>query len=169
MEVSATAQKAQKTFSAYAANKCVIGYGLVNGIVNAAVFAAMHAAQPEVTFGLPDIMTDLTLTGAILGIILFACVVPLTRHDLNAERFARPEETPSVARLLPRSYVGAMLVLGLVAAVAAVAVGLALALIVGFVLPLPLPFVPMMVLKGCVCACIGALSGFLTISYVVRG
>lgn len=169
MEVSATAQKAQKTFSAYAANKCVIGYGLVNGIVNAAVFAAMHAAQPEVTFGMVDIVTEMALTGAILGIILFACVVPLTRHDLNAARFDRPEALPSFVRLLPRSYVGAMLVLGLVAAVAAVAVGLALALVVGIALPLPLPFAPMMVLKGCVCACIGALSGFLTISYVVRG
>lgn len=166
MEVSATAQK---TFSAYAANKCVVGYGLINGLVNAAVFAAMHAAQPEAAFGVPDIMTDLSLTGLILGIILFACVVPLTRHDLNAGRFARPEETPSAARLLPRSYVGAMLLLGLVAAVAAVATGMALALVVGIVLPLPLHFVPMMVLKGCVCACIGALSGFLTISYVVRG
>lgn len=169
MEVSATVQKAQKTFSAYAANKCVIGYGLINGIVNAGVFAAMHAANTEVTFGLPDILTEMALTGAILGIILFACVVPLTRHDLNAERFARPESLPSIVRLMPRSYAGSMLVLGLVAAVAAVAVGLALALIVGIVLPLPLPFVPMMVLKGCVCACVGALSGYLTISYVVRG
>lgn len=169
MEVSATAQKAPKTFSAYAANKCLIGYGLVNGIVNAAVFAAMHAAQPEVGFGVSDIVLDLALTGLILGIILFACVVPLTRHDLNAARFARPEALSSVARLLPRSYVGAMLVLGMVAGVAAVALGMALALIVGIVLPLPLHFVTMMVLKGCVCACIGALSGFLTISYVVRG
>lgn len=70
---------------------------------------------------------------------------------------------------MPRSYVGAMLVLGVIAAVLAVAVGAALALVVGLVLPLPLPFIPMMALKGCVCAVIGACSGFLTISYVVRG
>lgn len=165
MEVSATVQK---TFYSYAANKCVIGYGLINGLVNAAVFAAMHAAQPEATFGMPDIVMDLALTGAILGIILFACVVPLTRHDLEACRFARPVALPSVVRLMPRSYVGAMLVLGLLAAVVAVAVGLALALVVGVVLPLPLPFVPMMVVKGCVCALVGACAGFLTVSYVVR-
>lgn len=166
MEVSAMAQK---TFSSYAANKCIIGYGLINGIVNAGVFAAMHAGSPEVVFGLPDILFDLALTGLILGIILFACVVPLTRNDLKANRFAPPETLPSVARLMPRSYVGAMLVLGVIAAVLAVAVGAALALVVGLVLPLPLPLIPMMALKGCVCAVIGACSGFLTISYVVRG
>ncbi|MEI3307543.1 MAG: hypothetical protein V8R48_01565 [Eggerthella lenta] len=166
MEVTATSRK---TFSAYVSNKCIIGYGLINGIVNAAVFAAMHAAQPDVVFGLPDIAVDLALTGLILGVILFACVVPLTRHDLNAGRFACPEAFPGAVRLLPRSYAGAMLALGLVAAVAAVALGAALALVVSIVLPLPLPFLPMMALKGCVCACIGALSGYLTISYVVRG
>ena len=82
---------------------------------------------------------DLTLTGAILGIILFACVVPLTRHDMNAARSLRPEALPSSCGLPPRSYVGAMLALGPWSP-SRRAVGLALALIVGIVLPLLLHF-----------------------------
>lgn len=166
MEVSAMAQK---TFSAYASNKCIIGYGLINGIVNAGVFAAMHAADTSVTFGLADIAFDLALTGVILGMLLFAIVVPLTRGDLKAGRFARPDALPAVTRMLPRSYVGSLFVLGIVAGLAAVAVGTVLALVVGFVVPMPLPFTLMMVLKGCVCALVGALSGYLTIAYVARG
>lgn len=166
MEVSAMAQK---TFPAYVSNKCIIGYGLINGIVNAGVFAAMHAGDTAVTFGLADIAMDLALTGLILGMLLFAIVVPLTRGDLKAGRFARPEALPAAARILPRPYAGSLFVLGIVAAVAAVAVGMVLALVVGVVVPLPLPFALMMVLKGCVCALVGALSGYLTIVYVARG
>ena len=160
--------KAPKAFSAYAANKCIIGYGLINGIINAAIFAGIHASQPGATFEIPDIVMDLALTGLLLGIILFACVVPLTRMDLKAGRFAAPEELPSIEKILPGAYVGTMFLLGLIASIVAVVLGVALTLLIGLALPLPLSFTAMMILKGCICASIGGISGYLTITYVVR-
>ena len=35
--------KAPKSFKSYALNKCLIGYGVVNGIINAAIFAGINA------------------------------------------------------------------------------------------------------------------------------
>lgn len=39
-----------KEFKSYLANKCIIGYGIINGIVNAAIFFGMNASNPDVTF-----------------------------------------------------------------------------------------------------------------------
>ncbi|MFR3451957.1 MAG: hypothetical protein ACLTSX_10890 [Collinsella sp.] len=38
-----------KEFKSYLANKCIIGYGIINGIVNAAIFFGMNASNPDVT------------------------------------------------------------------------------------------------------------------------
>lgn len=167
-EVQPKAIKVPKEFGAYAANKCAVGYGLVNGIVNAGVFAAMHAGDTSVTFALGDVVFDLALTGLILGVILFAIVVPLTKHDLKAGAFVRPEVLPGVARVVPRSFAGALVVVGLVAGMLAAVIGAVLSGLMSVAGVMPLGFAAMMILKGCVCALVGAASGYFTISFVVR-
>ena len=82
--------KAPKSFKSYALNKCLIGYGVVNGIINAAIFAGINAGAPDAMFGMHDIVHDLAFTGLLLGMLLFACVVPLTRMDLRKGVFSLP-------------------------------------------------------------------------------
>ena len=48
--------KAPKSFKSYALNKCLIGYGVVNGIINAAIFAGINAGAPDAMFGMHDIV-----------------------------------------------------------------------------------------------------------------
>ena len=55
--------KAPKSFKSYALNKCLIGYGVVNGIINAAIFAGINAGAPDAMFGMHDIVHDLAFTG----------------------------------------------------------------------------------------------------------
>ena len=54
--------KAPKSFKSYALNKCLIGYGVVNGIINAAIFAGINAGAPDAMFGMHDIVHDLAFT-----------------------------------------------------------------------------------------------------------
>ncbi|BCS57355.1 hypothetical protein ADLECEL_12400 [Adlercreutzia equolifaciens subsp. celatus] len=75
----AKSPKAPLSFTSYALNKCLIGYGVVNGIINAAIFAGLHAAAEGATFDMGAVVSDLSFTGLLLGMLLFACVVPLTR------------------------------------------------------------------------------------------
>lgn len=58
--------KAPKSFKSYALNKCLIGYGVVNGIINAAIFAGINAGAPDAMFGMHDIVHDLAFTGLLL-------------------------------------------------------------------------------------------------------
>ena len=151
--------KAPKSFKSYALNKCLIGYGVVNGIINAAIFAGINAGAPDAMFGMHDIVHDLAFTGLLLGMLLFACVVPLTRMDLRKGVFSGP----NVANLG-----GAASILGVGALAAVVMTG------AGALLSLALPaagatVTGMMFLKGLVCALGGAVAGWFTISFVVRG
>ena len=57
--------KAPKSFKSYALNKCLIGYGVVNGIINAAIFAGINAGAPDAMFGMHDIVHDLAFTGLV--------------------------------------------------------------------------------------------------------
>ena len=158
--------KAPKSFKSYALNKCLIGYGAVNGIINAAIFAGINAGAPDAMFGMHDIVHDLAFTGLLLGMLLFACVVPLTRMDLRKGVFSGPNvaNLGGAASLVPASYAPALLVATVAATVSLMGVG-AFACVL---LPLPLTVTGLMLLKGLVCACAGAVAGYITICYVVR-
>ena len=150
--------KAPKSFKSYALNKCLIGYGVVNGIINAAIFAGINAGAPDAMFGMHDIVHDLAFTGLLLGMLLFACVVPLTRMDLRKGVFSLPGAAGGAFPLVSSSY--AVSILGMTGA--------------GALLSLALPaagatVTGMMFLKGLVCALGGAVAGWFTISFVVRG
>ena len=51
-----------KEFKSYLANKCIIGYGIINGIVNAAIFFGMNASNPDVTFAAGKVVEEIVLT-----------------------------------------------------------------------------------------------------------
>lgn len=155
-----------KSFKSYALNKCLIGYGVVNGIINGAIFAGLHAATPDAMFGMAEIVHDLAFTGLLLGMLLFACVVPLTRMDLRKNVFSLPGRGAGTFALTSGSYAVSIIAVGALACVFMTGAGALLSL----VLPAAGATVTgMMFLKGLVCAFGGALAGWFTISFVVRG
>ena len=155
-----------KPFNSYLLNKCIIGYGVINGIINAVIFYLLHIGEPEALLGHADIFHDFALTGVLLGLLLFVIVVPLTRMDLRKHVFAGPNAANlgGAASLVPASYAPALLVTTVAATVTLMGVG-AFACVL---LPLPLTVTAMMLLKGVVCACAGGVAGYFTICYVVR-
>ena len=161
----AKSPKAPLSFTSYALNKCLIGYGVVNGIINAAIFAGLHAAAEGATFDMGAVVSDLSFTGLLLGMLLFACVVPLTRMDLRKNVFKLPAGAGAFP-LVSGSYAVSILAVGALATVFMTGIGalLSLALPVGGA-----TVTGMMILKGLVCACGGAVAGYFTISFVVRG
>ncbi len=126
----------------------------------------MHLSEPELLFSEADIFHDFALTGVLLGILLFVIVVPLTRMDLRKGVFSGPNvaNLGGAASLVPASYAPALLVATVAATVSLMGVG-AFACVL---LPLPLTVTGLMLLKGLVCACAGAVAGYITICYVVR-
>ena len=87
---AATPARPAKPFNSYLLNKCIIGYGVINGIINAVIFYLLHMGEPEALLGHADIFHDFALTGVLLGLLLFVIVVPLTRMDLRKHVFAGP-------------------------------------------------------------------------------
>lgn len=154
-----------KSFKGYLMNKMIIGYGLINGLINAGIFYLIHKSQPGATFGASAIMKDMALTGFLLGILLFAIVLPLTRTDFKKHPWDFPSTLPKHVGLIPRNYVAAMLVLGVIVALGAVAVSALFALI----LQLPLTVMQAMIFKGFCCTLAGAAAGYYTIMYALRG
>ena len=120
--------KAPKSFKSYALNKCLIGYGVVNGIINAAIFAGINAGAPDAMFGMHDIVHDLAFTGLLLGMLLFACVVPLTRMDLRKGVFSLPGAAGGAFPLVSSSYAVSILGVGALAAVVMTGAGALLSL-----------------------------------------
>ena len=44
-----------KPFNSYLLNKCIIGYGVINGIINAVIFYLLHMGEPNAMLGEADI------------------------------------------------------------------------------------------------------------------
>lgn len=155
--------KAPATFPAYARSKCLIGYGLINGIINALVFRLMYLGQESVTFDYAHVTADLAMTSVFIGIILFLCAVPLTKMDMRKGHFQLPA-TDGLATFMPRRYPLAVIVAGVIACVVTTGV----VAIIAMVLPLPLGVIPMMVFKGIMCAFAGGVAGLFAIAYAIR-
>lgn len=161
----AKSPKAPLSFTSYALNKCLIGYGVVNGIINAAIFAGLHAAAEGATFDMGAVVSDLSFTGLLLGMLLFACVVPLTRMDLRHGRFSLPTPGQGTFALMPGSYVGSLFATGAIALVAMTGLSAVASL---FLPAAGISVTAMMLLKGVLCALGGAIAGWCTLSFVVR-
>ena len=90
-------------FNKYLLEKCLIGNGIINGIINALIFFAMHKSEPNTTFMTTDIVIDLSATSLILGFLLALIVLPLTAKDLNAGKITRQEGANKIVGFLPKS------------------------------------------------------------------
>lgn len=154
-----------KEFKSYLANKCIVGYGIINGIVNAAIFFGMNASDPSVTFAADKVLEEIVLTGALLGLILTWCVVPLTKMDLRKNVYKADVERDGLISKLPGGAFTLSIPVGIVAAVVA---GI-LAWVFSMVLPMPLTRTGMMVFKGCMCAIVGSLSGYIVVTRTTQG
>lgn len=164
-DVAVKAKSQPKTFPAYALNKCLIGYGLINGIINGVIFWLLHLAQPDALFDQATLATDMAITSMFLGLILFAVAVPLTKHDLKTKSFLLPKKFDGLSKILPRNYVGSLLITGIFTSV----VMASFTALIAFALPLPLELLPAALLKCVLCSLAGALSGYLAIMFTTRG
>lgn len=152
-----------KPFPAYALNKCLIGYGLINGVINAIVFRLMYLGQESVTFDYGHVIADLAMTSLFIGLILFLCAVPLTKMDVRKGHVQLPR-TDGLASFVPRRYPLALVAVGALTCVVTTGV----TALVAMALPLPLGVVAMMVLKGLLCGFAGGVSGLFAMAYVLR-
>ncbi len=152
-----------KPFAAYMRHKCLIGYGVINGIINAVIFYLLHNADAGAVFTLADAAHDVAFTGLLLGPLLFACVVPLTKMDRGHGAFKADEGDALLCCPMPRSYGVSMLLIALVCAVAMTG-----ACTLAMQLTGTLGLGAMTLLKGVLCAFGGAVSGYLTLSFCQR-
>lgn len=150
-------------FAAYMRHKCLIGYGIINGIINAVIFYLLHRSDPGAVLTPADAAHDLAFTGLLLGPLLFACVVPLTKMDRAHGAFQATEGDELLCCPMPRSYGASMLLVALVCAVAMTGACTLATQVTG-----PLDLGAMTLLKGVLCAAGGALSGYLTLSFCQR-
>ena len=156
---------AAKDYQSYLKNKCIVGYGIVNGIVNALIFMGMHAGDADITFAAGKVVEEIALTGALLGLILTWCVVPLTKMDFNKGVYPGNSEGYGWLAKLPKKSIPLSIFVGIIALVVATP----LAWLCTFVLPLPLSRTGMMIFKGVMCAVAGCVSGYVVIGATTAG
>lgn len=162
--------KAPKDYKSYLKNKCIVGYGIVNGVINALIFRGLNAGNPDALFGQAKIIEEMALTGVLLGLILTWCVVPLTKMDLKKGVYQRIDAAEAdgasgsygFAQRLPRHAVPLSFAVGGVA----LAVVVILSGLFTLAAPLPLTRTGMMLLKGVMCAVTGGVSGYCVIGRV---
>ncbi len=156
---------ATKDYTSYLKNKCIVGYGIVNGVINALIFLGMHAGDPDITFAAGKVVEEIALTGALLGLILTWCVVPLTKMDINKGVYQGNPAGYGWMEKLPKKAIPLSIVVGVIALVVATPI----AWLCTFVLPLPLSRTGMMVFKGVMCAIAGCVSGYVVIGATTAG
>ena len=70
-------------FKSYLLSKCLIGYGLVNGIINAIIFYFMERGHLDKVFEAKDIISDFAFTTFLLGSLLALIVIPMIAKDME--------------------------------------------------------------------------------------
>lgn len=150
----------QNNFKKYLLSKCLIGYGLINGIVNAIIFYFMERGHLDKIFDGRDIITDFAFTTFSLGLILALIVIPMTAKDMEKGEFKAENRTHKIEKYLPNHILLTSLVVGLIACVISVILS---SLIVFVFKASPLNVIQMMIFKGIICSIAGAISGYLCI------
>ena len=150
----------QNNFKKYLLSNCLIGYGLINGIVNAIIFYFMERGHLDKIFDGRDIITDFAFTTFSLGLILALIVIPMTAKDMEKGEFKAENRTHKIEKYLPNHILLTSLVVGLIACVISVILS---ALIVFVFKASPLNVIQMMIFKGIICSIAGAISGYLCI------
>lgn len=150
----------ENNFKSYLLSKCIIGYGIINGLINAIVFYLMEKNHPDVMFNGGDIVKDLVFTTFLLGFLLALIVTPLTVKDLEKGKFNSQKDIHKLEKYLPDHLFVFSLVIGLITAILTVI----LSSIIVFLLNIgPLTMFQMMLFKGIICAVCGAIAGYLCI------
>lgn len=147
-------------FNSYILSKCIIGYGLINGIINAIIFYFMERNHMEDVFTFNDILIDIAFTTILLGIILALIVVPMTIKDAKNQKFNVDQSENKIEKLIPDNKVFAYLIIGIVTCIVSVIIT---AIVVGLFNLAPFNVMQMMVFKGIICAIAGATAGYLCI------
>lgn len=151
-------------FNKYLLEKCLIGNGIINGIINAIVFYALEKGHPDKIFMTTDIVTDLAITSLILGVILSLIVFPLTVKDVNAGKVVKQEGVNKIVGFLPKHKFASALVVGIITMVAITIVTWAVVMVLGLS---PLTVKTMGIFKGIMCSIAGMVAGYLTIMKAV--
>lgn len=154
-------------FKSYLTNKTFIGYGLVNGIINAGIFYMMEKGHMDATFDLAKIIEDMAITSFFLGALLAAIVIPLTIKELHDNKFsvsAQDKMSPIVS-MLPQTKLKASMAIGLITMTIVTAVSAIAGVMIHSMLPLTV--MQMLVFKGIGCAIGGAVAGNLVVQIAV--
>ena len=149
-----------QNFNKYLLEKCLIGNGIINGIINAMVFYAMHKSEPNTILATTDIVTDLSATSLILGFLLALIVFPLTAKDLNAGKITKQENANKIVGFLPKNKYASALVIGIITMVIIAPITWALVMVLNLS---PMTVKSMGIFKGIMCAVAGMIAGFMTI------
>ncbi len=139
----------QNNLKSYLLSKCIVGYGIINGLINATIFYFMEKGHPDALFYAGDIIKDLTFTTFLLGFLLALIVMPLTVKDLEKGKFSSQDSVHKLEKYLPNHLFVFSIVLGLVTAILTII----LSSIIVFLFNIaPLTVMQMMFFKGITCA-----------------
>ena len=104
----------QNNLKSYLLSKCIVGYGIINGLINATIFYFMEKGHPDALFYAGDIIKDLTFTTFLLGFLLALIVMPLTVKDLEKGKFSSQDSVHKLEKYLPNHLFVFSIVLGIV-------------------------------------------------------
>lgn len=148
-------------YKSYLKNKCFVGYGLINGLINAGIFYLINKSDMLKAYTFGSSLEEMAMTTFLLGLILTWCVVPLTKKDLKEEVYTKG----SISKFAPKLPSGAIALSFVVGVVCLVAGSLVSSILVT-ILGCSFNAWTMMVVKGIVCAVVDALAGFMVIESV---
>ncbi len=150
------------TYEAYIKNKTYIGYGLINGIINAAIFYFSNMSDMGVNVTYDNAVFGMAINSVLLGMILTWCVVPLTKADIKNDKFEANMHYTQAQKLPANGFV-LSIVLGIVCGL----IGTAISALLFFVFKSMLTNWTVFFVKLLVCAVVGGLAGFTVIEDVV--
>ena len=151
-----------KTFTQYIIFSCLIGYGLINGVINFLIALVRKSGQ---MYSVQNAVVDMMVFVPLLTLILACCVYPLTRSAIKKRQCPKPvyrREEHAVIRFIPENNLIATVVIILLACVVCIP------LCVGFYAVImyftgDLSFWVYTPLKVVVCGVTGGFVGYLAI------
>ncbi|MFR4803202.1 MAG: hypothetical protein ACLT98_07750 [Eggerthellaceae bacterium] len=131
-------------------------------IVNAAIFFGMNASNPDVTFAAGKVVERSSYRRPAEPHLTWWCSA---HQDGPAQERLQGQPIATASSPLPGGAITLSIPVGIIAAALAGALALAFTMF----LPLPLTRTGMMIFKGCMCAVVGALSGYIVMTRTTAG
>ena len=156
----------KQTLKKYITFKSLVGYGIINGIVNVGIFYALEGKHTGALFSTKDIMGDLAGVVSILGVILAWLVPMLTKLDVKGGHVEMPKDyINKVASKLPDKKGGYILTVGAITTAIVLAVMGVIVAGLSALKMIPLSLHGMAILKGIACSIGGMIAGYLSVTY----